>query len=237
VAPGQNRVYDSSNLAAGEGDCTGGNIPGSGGIPQACNDGSFGTAYSLSAGYHFGPLYLTAAYEHHTKVIRTSDLATYDPNDVADERAANRRSVPIPQCHQRHLRGPQAQRAGLPHLPERALAHWDVVRSEPGPQREGHRALRLGACEKVTWRPGTHNTSGGAGPDNSANMFALAWKHKVDDNFSWYLDYATTINHPDAHYDLGAGGRSVTTDCHDASNPDSSGFDPNGGAPKCWAGS
>jgi hypothetical protein len=25
-------------------------------------------------------------------------------------------------------------------------------------------------------------------------------------------------------------------DRHDASNPDASGFDPNGGAPKCWTG-
>jgi hypothetical protein len=58
----------------------------------------------------------------------------------------------------------------------------------------------------------------------------------VDDNFSWYVDYAATHNHHDAHYDLGAGGRSVTTDCHDASNPDASGFDPNGNGPHCWAG-
>jgi hypothetical protein len=28
----------------------------------------------------------------------------------------------------------------------------------------------------------------------------------------------------------------VTTDCHDASNPGTSGRDPNGNAPKCWAG-
>ena len=34
-----------------------------------------------------------------------------------------------------------------------------------------------------------------------------------------------------AHY-----GRAVTTDYHDASNPDTSGFDPNGNAPHCWAG-
>jgi predicted porin len=84
--------------------------------------------------------------------------------------------------------------------------------------------------------PGVHNSSGGAHPDNSANMFTLAWKHQVDKNFSYYVDYATTRNHADAHYDLGAGGRAVTTDCHDASNPDTSGFDPNGNAPKCWAG-
>ena len=77
---------------------------------------------------------------------------------------------------------------------------------------------------------------GDAAPDNEANMFTLAWKHKVDKNFSYYVDYATTRNHADAHYDLGAGGHGVTTDCHDASYPDSTGFDPGGGAPRGGAG-
>ena len=51
-----------------------------------------------------------------------------------------------------------------------------------------------------------------------------------------YVNYAMTVNHSTAHYDLGAGGSGVTTDCHDAANPDASGFDPNGGAPHCSAG-
>ena len=29
---------------------------------------------------------------------------------------------------------------------------------------------------------------------------------------------ALTLNHGNAHYDLGAGGRGVTTDCHDGTN-------------------
>jgi hypothetical protein len=70
--------------------------------------------------------------------------------------------------------------------------------------------------------------------DNSANMYTGAWMHAVDKNLLWYLNYATTLNHRFAHYDLGAGGRAVTTDCHDGSNPDTSGFDPNGGAPHCY---
>jgi hypothetical protein len=48
--------------------------------------------------------------------------------------------------------------------------------------------------------------------------------------------YAETHNARFTHYDLGAGGRSVTTDCHDGSNPDTSGFDPNGGSPHCYTG-
>ena len=37
VSPGQNRSYDNSNLASGEADCAGGNVPGSGATPAACN--------------------------------------------------------------------------------------------------------------------------------------------------------------------------------------------------------
>jgi hypothetical protein len=58
----------------------------------------------------------------------------------------------------------------------------------------------------------------------------------VDKQLSFYADFAETLNHSSAHYDLGAGGRGVTTDCHDASNPDTTGFDPNGNGPHCWAG-
>ena len=83
---------------------------------------------------------------------------------------------------------------------------------------------------------GQHNTPGGLNSDNAANMFTLAWKHQVDKQLSFYADFAETLNHTAAHYDLGAGGRGVTTDCHDASNPDTTGFDPNGNAPHCWAG-
>ena len=72
--------------------------------------------------------------------------------------------------------------------------------------------------------------------DNSANLLTAAIRHRFDRNFSVYAAWATMINHQYGHYDLGAGGRSVTTDCHDASNPDTTGFDPNGNAPHCWAG-
>lgn len=44
--------------------------------------------------------------------------------------------------------------------------------------------------------------------------------------------WAGTFNGPYAHYDLGAGGRSVTTDCHDAS--DASGGESSN--PHGWAG-
>jgi predicted porin len=239
VSPGQNRAYDDSNLAAGEGDCTGGNIPGSGSLPVACNDGSFGTAYSFSLGYTVGGLYVLGAYELHKAVNRTSDLATYDPNDVANESAAKvgaqyrfatgttvsgifeklKRNVPDELAFQN-----ERSRNGT----------WFAISQQLGNDDSVH--FGWAHAGQAPGDPGQHNTPGGAGSDNAANMFTLAWKHQVDKQLSFYADAAETLNHAAAHYDLGAGGRGVTTDCHDASNPDTSGFDPNGGAPHCWAG-
>ena len=63
-------------------------------------------------------------------------------------------------------------------------------------------------------------------------MVTAAYKHKYSDNLTWYTNVAAIFNGPDAHYDLGAGGRGVTTDCHDA-------FNASGGvmsAPHCYTG-
>jgi hypothetical protein len=64
---------------------------------------------------------------------------------------------------------------------------------------------------------GQHNYNPQAGPD-TADMFTAAWKHKFDKQLYWYVDWAVTLNHGNAHYDLGAGGRGLTTDCHDGTN-------------------
>jgi len=239
VSPGQNRATDNSNLASGEGDCAGGNIPGSGGLPVACNDGSYGAAYSVNAGYRVGGLYMTGAYEMHKNVNRTSDLPAWDAGDIANESAAKlgvqskfstgttvsaifedmKRNVPAYLAYQN-----ERQRTGF----------W-LALSQELTAKDG---LHFGwaRANKTPGDTGQHNTPGGANPDNEANLLTLAWKHQVDKQFSYYADVAETINHAAAHYDLGAGGRANTTDCHDASNPDGTGFDPNGGAPHCWAG-
>ncbi len=84
--------------------------------------------------------------------------------------------------------------------------------------------------------PGQHNDSyavppsgdpamdatAGAHVNNAANLFTAALKNQINKNLTAYVDWALTANGPAAHYDLGAGGRAVTTDCHDA-------FDANGG--------
>ena len=50
---------------------------------------------------------------------------------------------------------------------------------------------------------------------NQADMVTANYKRNLGNGLIWYSDVAATFNGPSAHYDLGAGGRSVTTDCHD----------------------
>ena len=69
---------------------------------------------------------------------------------------------------------------------------------------------------------------------NYANMFTAAWKHRFDKNLYWYFDAADTINHGNAHYDLGAGGRGVTTDCHDGTTQAFTDYSSAG--PTTWGG-
>jgi len=66
--------------------------------------------------------------------------------------------------------------------------------------------------------PGGQHNYNPLNRDNRADMYTVAWKHHFDKNLYWYLDAADTINKGNAHYDIGAGGRGLTTDCHDATN-------------------
>lgn len=66
--------------------------------------------------------------------------------------------------------------------------------------------------------PGGQHNYNPTNRDDTANMYTAAWKHHFDKNLTWYLDAADTINKGNAHYDLGAGGRGLTTDCHDGTN-------------------
>jgi predicted porin len=246
-SPGQNRDNTSSIVPSAEPDCAGGNIPGSGALPPTCNDGSFGNLYSFSLGYLGGPLYLTTAYEVHRNVNRTSDLPNLDPRDVGDESAF--------------------KVGGQYTFPSKTTlnALWERTKRklpsdlESQNERTRNNATWLALTQVLTdkdnisfgWAhagatpgdPGQHNTSGGPNPDNAANMYSLAWRHAIDKSLTLYADWAMTVNHADAHYDLGAGGHGVTTDCHDSSPL--AAFDPtanngNGGVtgdgPHCFAG-
>src|SRR5665647_1681052 len=80
-APGMNRAVDSSAIPSGSSDCAGGNIPGSGGSgsitsPIGCNDGAFSNVFSANVVYdNKQDWYLTAAFESHQNVNRSSDIA------------------------------------------------------------------------------------------------------------------------------------------------------------------
>jgi predicted porin len=261
-SPGQNRASDSDNIAAGESDCTGGNIPGSGGItPVTCSDGSFGDAVSASLSYTKGFLYITSAYERHMKVNRSSDITglygsanaysvMLQAQDVADEDAAKigarfafptqttvsgifetmHRYVPsdLEFQNERQRRGTwlalsqQLTRATSLHF---GWAHAFRTPGDPGQHNDSLITPPGGV-------PGTDFTAG-SHANNTANMFTAALKYQLTKSLGIYGDWAMTANGPAAHYDLGAGGRGVTIDCHDA-------FGAAGGDvasyPHCWTG-
>jgi predicted porin len=244
VAPGQNRSGDNTLIASGESGCAGGNLPGSGALSPACNDGSYGTAYSASASYSRGPLYLTGAYEIHKKVNRSSDLG--DPLaalDIADEDARKggiqytfrRTGTTVSGIYEDMRRYvPQA----LDFQNERSRTGTWLALTQ-GLTPKDNLNFGWGHANSGQGDPGQHNTPTQANADNAANLYSIAYKHTVDSHFQWYLDYAYTANHPWAHYDLGAGGRGITVDCHDGTQL--AAFDPTTGAvsgtgPHCYAG-
>jgi predicted porin len=87
---------------------------------------------------------------------------------------------------------------------------------------------------KTPGDPGGQHNYDPSKPDNSANMFTAAWKHKLDKQLYWYADWAATINKANAHYDIGAGGRGLTTDCHDGTHAISIDYSSNGNT--TWGG-
>jgi hypothetical protein len=94
---------------------------------------------------------------------------------------------------------------------------------------------------KTPGDPGQHNsatltTADGAGVfapnDNQADMVTASFKHRFSENLTWYTAVAATFNGPSTHFDLSAGGRGVTTDCHDTFEADGSYTS----SPHCWTG-
>jgi predicted porin len=64
---------------------------------------------------------------------------------------------------------------------------------------------------------GQHNYNPNS-TDDHANMYTGEYWYKFDRQLSWYFDWAETINSGNAHYDIGAGGHGIKTDCHDATH-------------------
>jgi predicted porin len=66
---------------------------------------------------------------------------------------------------------------------------------------------------------GQHNFNPNGIGQNQGNMYTIAYWHKLDKQLTVYFDAAETINDGNAHFDIGAGGHGIKTDCHDATHP------------------
>jgi predicted porin len=69
---------------------------------------------------------------------------------------------------------------------------------------------------------------------NQANMYTIAWWHKIDKQLTWFLNMADTANDGNAHYDIGAGTHGIKTDCHDATH--TMFIDYSSAGPTTWGG-
>jgi predicted porin len=258
-SPGQNRAMDSSGLPQGSADCAGGNIPGSGnpGGPLSCTDGAFSNAFSASLVYDNKKLYALAAYELHQNVNRNSDLYGYGgPASISPTPAllgadvGNEWAVKAGAMY--HFESTGTRVGGIYEWMRRDIA--DVLQPQNERSRNGFwlvlmqdlpgaNQIDLGwahAANAVGDAAGQHNFNANL-TDSSANMYTIALVHQVDRNLSFWGNWADTVNHGNAHYDLGAGGHGIKTDCHDSGySATSSGAPANGGVsgsnPQCWGG-
>jgi len=229
---------------------------------NSCDDGGFSNAFSTSVVYDDKKAwYAVAAYELHQNVNRGSDIAgswaygsgnlttdqaqQYAQADVGNESAVKTglmykfastgtslggiyewmyRNVPSYLSYQN-----ERQRSGF----------WlTAVQELPGANQVALGWARANAA--VGDAAGQHNFNPATPNGNStANMYTITGIHQVDRNLSFYLNYAATINNGNAHYDMGAGGHGVTTDCHDAGLASGGGAQANGGITgggQCWGG-
>ena len=274
ISPGANRTYDNVVQSAGSPDCNGGNQPGSGNLPLNCDDGSFGSAYSVDLEFEYGGFYATAAWELHHKVNRNSDgIGANSPyygyltgvgggyagylngaavsplidwgtyNTYYQEYGAafvNANGFTPP--YATDVADEWAIKTGVQYTFDFGLTlsglYEYLHRSVPPALEFQNERTRMGtwfaASYDVTFRdnfsigwahagatpgdPGGQHNYNPENTQNQANMYTIAWKHHFDKNFYGYLDAAETINDGNAHYDIGAGGRGVTTDCHDGTN-------------------
>lgn len=209
-SPGQNRSTDNSATASGEPDCTGGNQP-------PCTDGSVGDVYSVAGIFESGPLYAIAAYEMHKDVNRQGDDA--DGGGPAPAGAVG-------------IANEKAWKVGIQyHFPTKTTLnaiYERLVRDAPVAafNERTHTAYYLSLTQKFTpmddfnlgWaHAGKTPGDPGQGPvANDANLYAIGIKHHFDRQTTVYAVYARQANSSGSHYDLGASGHGITTDCHDA---------------------
>jgi predicted porin len=285
VSPGANRTYDNVVQSSGSPDCSGGNIPGSGNLPLACDDGGFGTAYSADLKFETGGFYSTVAWELHHHVNRNSDgiganapgygnlfqggagtsplidfgtyntyVANYYPQAAPGFAPPNGFTAP----YLADIADEWAVKAGVQYTFPFGLAlsgiyEWMKRDLPPALQFQNERT-RMGTWFAATYDltkadnfsvgwahagatpgdPGGQHNYNPNNTQNQANMYTIAWKHRFDKNLYGYLDAADTVNDGNAHYDIGAGGRGVTTDCHDGTSTAFNDYSSAG--PTTWGG-
>jgi hypothetical protein len=110
---------------------------------------------------------------------------------------------------------------------------WVTATQEIG--EKGSLSVGYAHAGKTPGDPGgQHNYNPFQAGQSTADMYTVAYKHKLDKQFTFYADWARTVNHGNAHYDLGAGGRGLVTDCHDGTNTVF--VDYSGTGPTTWGG-
>ena len=82
--------------------------------------------------------------------------------------------------------------------------------------------------------PGGQHNYNPTSTGNQANMYTVQWWHKLDKQLTIYFNAADTVNDGNAHYDIGAGGHGIKTDCHDATHY--SFVDYSSAGPTTWGG-
>lgn len=274
---GQNPDPNNNILPLQSADCAGGNSPGSGNLFLACDDGGFNNAFSVALKFEQGPLYLTAAYEIHTQVNRSSDgigsnnpyynyILGLGPNDTTTmcggvvcssildwaDYQAFQAEFPLPAAAGTpeystafDVGNEYAMKFGGQYKFEFGLTIsylWEGMhRTLPAVMNFQNERTRnsdwlalsydfANSVDRVAigWAHagaglgdpgGQHNFDPTSVGNNEANMYTIAWWHKLDKQLTWYVDAAETVNDRNAHFDIGAGGHGIKTDCHDATHP------------------
>lgn len=110
-------------------------------------------------------------------------------------------------------------------------AHAFRAQGDPGQHNSATLVGPADTCTDINGAP-VPCTAAFAPNQNRADMITAAYKHQFTPNLLWYVNAAATFNGPSAHYDLGAGGRAVVTDCHDATSTSGGAF----ANPHCFTG-
>jgi predicted porin len=116
---------------------------------------------------------------------------------------------------------------------ERSRDGWSLSATQTVTSR-GLVMVGWARADKTPGDPGGQHNYNPTAAANTSDMFAVGIKWALDKALYFYIDGAATFNHGNSHYDIGAGGRGLTTDCHDGTNTVVTDFSSAG--PTTWGG-